>query len=541
MVLASSISDAGNEYRIEINALDCSSGKPIARARNDVANRNELIHQFGVAEAQLRKKLGEPKASLARFNKPLEEATSASPEALQAGLIGYKHHLAADFMGAALNYEKAIELDPKLALAYEALGAAYAASGKRDLEISAIKKAYELRDRLAEPNRLNADYEYFVFVTGEQEKALVVTSQLVETFPRDFTARVNLGHCLSVLGQPDRSVDQYREAARLFPNAFSYEELVLLSIYANSFNEAEATLKEADARQFDSYYLHHGRFLLAFLRDDQVALQEQWGRDNDNPTTKPLSLVEKSAVEGYYGRAQAMQELVQKAAVISDGSETGTNPYSVNFTASWAQVALYEANVGNFSLARKLGANALRNANNPDEQILLALALARAGDTENAQKLADVLDKQHPLDTLIQNYCLPTIRAAMRLNVNDPSGAVAVLLPALKYELTDNDSLNSVDSAYIRGLVYLQMGDGRAAATEFQKLLDHRGLVSTSVTGALAYVQMGRAQKMAGEEAAARKFYEEFLTLWKQADPDIPIYRQARTEYVALRKGSTGP
>jgi outer membrane protein assembly factor BamD (BamD/ComL family) len=161
--------------------------------------------------------------------------------------------------------------------------------------------------------------------------------------------------------------------------------------------------------------------------------------------------------------------------------------------------------------------------------------LARAGDTENAQKLADALDKQHPLDTLIQNYCLPTIRAAMRLNVNDPSGAVAVLQPALKYELTDSDSLNSVDSAYIRGLAYLQMGDGRAAATEFQKLLDRRGLVLTSVTGALAYLQMGRAQKMAGDEAAARKSYVEFLTIWKNANPDIPILKQAQAEYAKLQ------
>jgi tetratricopeptide (TPR) repeat protein len=173
---------------------------------------------------------------------------------------------------------------------------------------------------------------------------------------------------------------------------------------------------------------------------------------------------------------------------------------------------------------------------NRDGKLYLALAFARAGKNEQARKMADALDQEAPLDTLVQNYSLPTIRAAMKLNANDPAGAIAALQPSLKYELSFNLSFNGLYPAYIRGLAYLQLGDGRLAAAEFQKLMNHRGLVASDVIGALAHLQMARAQKMMGDKASARKWYEDFLALWKDADTDVPIYRQAKAEYARLEK-----
>jgi len=196
---------------------------------------------------------------------------------------------------------------------------------------------------------------------------------------------------------------------------------------------------------------------------------------------------------------------------------------------------LWEAESGDSVHAGKMAATALKTVSNRDGKLYLALAFARAGNTAQARKMADALDQNSPLDTLIQNYSLPTIRAAMKLNANDPAGAIAALQPSLKYELSFNFSFNSLYPAYVRGLAYLQLGEGRLAAAEFQKLLDHRGLVGSDVIGALAHLQIARAQKMMSDEASARKWYEDFLVLWKDADPDIPILKQAKAEYANLR------
>ena len=183
-----------------------------------------------------------------------------------------------------------------------------------------------------------------------------------------------------------------------------------------------------------------------------------------------------------------------------------------------------------------MAATALKTVSNREGKLCLALAFARTGNTEQARKMADALDQDYPLDTLVQNYSLPTIRAAMKSNANDPAGAIAALQPSLKYELSYNWSFNSLYPAYIRGLSYLQLGQGRLAAAEFQKLVDHRGLVGIDVIGVLAHLQMARAQKMMGDEDSAHKWYEDFLALWKDADPDIPIYQQAKAEYARLKK-----
>ena len=522
--ITDSIADAGNRYRIEMQAIDCQSGAAVARVE-EVANRNDVVHVLGVSAAQLRRKLGEPAASLARFNKPLEEALSSSVEALQVGTLGYKRHIVGDLKGAIPYYQRALELDPNLAPTYEGLGAAYNSLGERDLAVSAYTRAYELRARITEPSRLGTEYVYYAWVTGEREKAYSVLLQSVQTFPRNVSARVNLSSCLAFLGQPDKADDEAREAARLQPTAFTYSEWIIHSIHAERLNEAQAALDEAAVRKFDAFELQDHRIRLAFLRNDQRAMQEQWNQAMGRPDAYRFLLL-RSYVEEPHGRFRRARELIQQASDMAPGAAAEPR----------YETALWEAESGDSARARQIAATALKTVSNREGKLVLALVFARAGNIEQARKMADALDQDSPLDTLVQNYSLPTIRAAMKLNANDPAGAIAALQPSLKYELSFNLSFNGLYPAYIRGLAYLQLGEGRLAAAEFQKLVDHRGLVGIDVIGALAHLQIARAQKMMGDEASARKWYEDFLALWKDADPDIPIYQQAKAEYAGLGK-----
>jgi Tfp pilus assembly protein PilF len=265
--------------------------------------------------------------------------------------------------------------------------------------------------------------------------------------------------------------------------------------------------------------------MLAFLEGDEPSQNEQWHWAVGKPDVGRFLAVQ-SYVEAYHGRFRTARVLMRRA--IDSARSGGTLPIDRLYEAR------AEAEVGNVLEARRLAAQALDRSQNRDRQLMLALVLARAGDVEQAEQLADSLDGAFPLDTSIQHYCLPTIRAAMKLQANDPAGAVEILRRTEKYELADQASFSVLYPAYIRGLAYLQMHEGRLAAAEFKKLLAHPGLVGTSVTGALSHLQLARADRMMGDEAGARNAYEDFLTLWNTADSDIPIYLQAKAEYVEL-------
>jgi len=531
MMITSSIADAGNRFRIELNAFACQSGNTIARVRENAGSRNEVVHLLGGAAAQLRGKLGEPATSVTKFNKPLEEATSPSLEALQLLTEGYRrHHATRDARVAFPYYRRATELDPDFALAYAALGDAHTDLND-GLAAAAEKKAYELRTRMTEPTRFQAETGYYTLVTGEQEKAYPVLLQWVQTFPRDVMGRYNLARCLQLLGQPGPAADEAREAARLLPTALSYSRSMSYSIVADRLEEAKATFDEAQARKLDSPFLREVRVLLAFLQKDEPAMQELWSWAAGKPIADSF-LSDRSRIEAYYGQFRGANRLTEQAIELDSKSDART------LAQRLLVEALPEAEVGNSAQAQRAAAKALAIAPDRNTQLVVALVFARAGDIEEARKLADAISWDAPLNTVVQNYCLPTIRAAMKLHEKDPAAAVEILRPTVKYDLAYPASFNGLYPAYIRGLAYLQMDEGRLAAAEFQKLLDHPGTVGRDVTGALSHLQRARAQKMMGDQAAARRSYEDFLTLWKDADSDIPIYQQAKAEYAKLRTGS---
>jgi tetratricopeptide (TPR) repeat protein len=306
--------------------------------------------------------------------------------------------------------------------------------------------------------------------------------------------------------------------------------LIFGNIVTDRLDEAQKVFDEAAARKFDAPPMHVTRALLAFLKKDEPVMQEQWNwavGNVGNPAGESLLLYARPSVETYYGQFREARALMKQGIALGGDANSTLWYESVQ--------ALREVEAGNSARAQRAATKALQEVQDRDTQLTLALVFARAGDIEQAQKLADALSQGFPLNTVVQNHCLPTIRAAIKLRENDPADAVEILQPAIRYDLADAESFNSLYPAYIRGLAYLQMGKGQLAAVEFQKLLDHPGRVAREIIGALSHLQLARAQKMMGDEAAARKSYEDFLTLWKDADSDVPVYQQAKAEYAKLR------
>ncbi len=526
-VIASSIADEGNRFRIELDGIDCRAGKTFAKANGVVSGRNDIVQTVGVLAQELRIKMGEPRDSVAKFGKPLDVATSSSLEALQLLATGYRFHLLRDPRGISY-YQRAIGLDPKLALAYAALGALYSNTGDTAAASAAGQKVYELRDRLTGPTRFLTETLYDGLVTGNLEKAYPVYLEWTQTFPEDVRAHINFAFCLINLGEYERAAAEAREALRLLPSAATYGSVVQVVLLQNHLEEARAAYDEAERQGIDSIGLHNVRNLLAFLQRDKSAMQEQVAWAADKPGTAVILWGEANA-EAYEGRFRNAGPWLERGRESTAKSNAST--LAIAYTGNFA---LQETEVGKVADAQKLMASLPAGIEGRDLRLLEAMCFARSGEIEKAQRLSESVGQEFPQDTMVQRYYLPVIRAAIQLQQNHPAGAIEALRAAAKYELGNPDIFNSVYPAYLRGLAYLQMGNGSLAAPEFQKLLDHPGVVGRFVTGALARLDLGRAQAMAGDKASARQSYQEFLNLWKDADPDVPIYGQAKAEYARL-------
>ncbi|MFY9688922.1 MAG: tetratricopeptide repeat protein, partial [Candidatus Acidiferrales bacterium] len=526
LAISESIGDAGNGYHLQMRALDCGSGATLAKEQADIGERNEVVRELGVTAARLRAKLGEPADSLARFNQPLEKALSPSLEALQAATQGGKLYLAGDAERALKLFQRAVELDPNLALGYWRMGAAYLFLGNTKLSAASYTRVYQLRDRLTERDRLNAEIDYYGRVTGNWEKEYSSVLRFLEIFPRDVLAHANLRAAFVYLGHPDRAADEAAETARLRPSAYYFGSAIQSIRLASRFSEAKSWLAEADALKFDNSLIRRERLIVAFATGDRDNVEKILAKEERGSYREDF-LLEHSLIEVQQGRFQSAERLRLQAL--------GRTSKASN--ADWWVIvsALEDAEVGKDVEARRYESKVDGSSLDSDGKVALALALARSGRTEEAGKLADQVSADGPENTLVQHYFVPTIRAAIKLQQHDPATAIELLRGTTKYDLAFTGSFNYVYPAYIRGLAYLELGDGRSAAAQFQKLIDNPGFTVRHVTGPLAWLQLGRAQKMMGDEATARKSYETFLDLWKNADPDIAIYQQAKAENAKLQ------
>jgi serine/threonine protein kinase len=525
IAIAPAIADAGNRLRLELKAVDCQSGATISLIRHEAASRNDVVAALGNAALQLRTELGEPSSSVAKYNSPLDQATSSSPDALELLTVGYRRHLAGNVLEAIPYYERAVQIDPNLALAHAALGAAYTNVGDATQAAVAARTAFSLRDRMTAPARFNAESSYHFEVNGDSEASCSVLAQWVDAFPHDVIARINFSSCLLNVGELDRSLGEAREAARLLPAAFTYVMWIGRAMQTDRLEEAQKALDEARVRGFDSPLLRDSQVQVAFLRNDEAAMQQQWAWAAGNADAH-LLIGGKALVESSRGQFRAALRTQQTATSLAA---------SVHFADNYGlEMALARAIVGLPPSERAtISANSLLGA-----RLLGALVLARTGQIEEARQATEVLRRDLPLHTIVQKYGLPLIEATMRLQMNDPAGAVVALEPATKYDLAYNFGyFPALYSSYVRGTAYLRLNQFVSAIAEFQKLQAHPGLTSRWVFGPLARLQTARAQRGLGDDTAARSSYEAFLALWKDADADIPVYREAKAEYSALRDG----
>jgi tetratricopeptide (TPR) repeat protein len=475
----------------------------------------------------LRGKLGESLSSGEKYATPVEEATTPSLEALKAYSLGRKTFFAKGNTAALPFLKRAVELDPNFAIAYRAISAVYGNLGEPGRQAENIRKAYELRGKVSERERFYIEANYYWTGTGELEKAVPAYEVWQQSYPRDYALHVHLGAIYASLGNLEKALEEHREALRLDPNSsVNYGNLGGAYMALNQLDEAEAVYKLAEERKLESETLLASRYQLAFLRGDTAQMAQLVSAAMGKPGTEDAMLATQADTEGWYGKLKNAHELTRRAmdsAEYNDAKETAAS-YQ-------AQAALREVESGNREQARAEANAALKLAPNRDVRCVAALALARARDTAGAEKLATELDKTYPLDTLVQRYWLPTIRAAVALERKDLNGAIELLKAASSIELSGSGDLVLV---YVRGEAYLTLNDSNRAAAEFQKFIDHRGQVGSLIYGALARLQLARAYSLQGDTAKAKAAYQDFLTLWKDADPDIPILIAAKAEYAKL-------
>ncbi len=529
-VLDGTISSLGTHYLINLDAVACTTGDSIAKEEAEAASKEEVLKALDRASSNLRSKLGESLPSVQKFDVPFE-ATTSSLEALKNYSMGIKIKYEKGDASSIPFLKRAIELDPNFASAYSVLAIGCANAGQPSLALEYATKAYQLRDRVTEREKQGISASYF-HATGEVEKVAQTYQQWKESYPRDFVPYGNLGVIYNAMGLYDKALLEFQEAGRLRPeNVINYGNLASAYIFLNRLDEAKATLDEALAHKLDGANLRSWIYTLAFLRRDEALMQQQLTWAAGRPGDEEGLLSAQSDTEGYYGRLNKARDFTRRAVELSLQGDSREEAALFQIDS-----ALREAEIGNTASAKKGVKAALAFSSGRDLKVAAALALARSGDAAAAKALIEELEQKYPTHTFLKLYWLPTIRAALELNQGHPSQALADLQSATPYELGQAGlGFNSIYPAYVRGQAYLKARNGIAALAEFQKMLDHKAIVQNSVIGSLAYLQVARAYAVAGNTAKAKAAYGDFLTLWKDADPDIPILREAKAEYAKLQ------
>ena len=532
VLLTGSITSMGRHYALQLKATNCQTGGVLGRAEVEAESREKVLQTLGRAATQLRSQLGESLASVEKFATPIEEATTPSLEALKAFSQGrWVFHTKGEV--AALPYfYRAVEIDPNFAAAYVNIANMYGNLGQATRAIEYTKKAYGMRERVSERERYRILAFYHLQVTGDVGKRNEVCELWKQNYPRDFAPSNILAFDYINVGEWEKALQEAEDSLRLEPEITTTNAaLVRIKVALNRTEDARTTLEQAQTRKLDSRDLRVATYEVAFLQEDQETMDRQlaWaaGRSGD----EDWMLSTQSDTEAYFGRLHKAREFSQRA-VESAGRADAKE------TAAWwqANAGLREAEFGNASRARQNALAALALAPGRDVRSLAALALARAGDTAQAQKLAEGLSKDLPQDTMVQGYWLPSIRAAIELDAKDAAKAVEILQTAMSFELGKGDPfLVPMYPVYLRGQGYLLAHQGKEAAAEFQKMIDHRGIVVNFPLGALTHLGLARAYALQGDTAKAKAAYQDFLTLWKNADPDVPILQQAKAEYAKLQ------
>lgn len=524
-VLDGWIAKLGTQYVLGIRALNCRTGEHITDLQTTIAGKELVLKTLGDMTGQLRAKLGESLSTVQKFDTPIEEATTSSLEALQAFSIGRQMMVQkGESAECVIFFQRAIHIDPGFAIAYAALGNAYANLGETGLAAENTRKAYQLRAHVSEHERLYIESHYYQFVTGDLVKASQIYELWAATYPNDEAPRTNLAVIDSDLGKFDRSLQLAQEAVRIASHdGQSYANLVNAYISQNNPEQASAVAKQAISQNLDSSQLRLYLYDVAFLQQNSTAMQQQVAWGSGEPGVEDAFLDDQADAAATSGQLARAKELTVRATEAAKGA--GEEETAAGYVVDEAQ---REAEFGNNSQARQAAATALTLASDRDTKYGAAVAFALSGAADRAQSLVAQLDKDFPDDTFVQSLYLPTIRGAIAVSQNDPARAIQALEAARPYEV---GLAGGLLPAYVRGLACLEQNDGGKAEIEFRKIIDHPGVVLNSPIGPLAHLQIGRAYLMQGKPAAAKAEYDDFLNRWKYADQDIPILRTGKAEY----------
>jgi eukaryotic-like serine/threonine-protein kinase len=532
--IAGSVSSLGAQYVISLSALNCATGDALARRQAQAGGKEHILEALSDAASRLRGDLGESLSSVQKYDVPLAEATTTSLEALKTYSMGRRVSREKGTSEGIPYFKHATELDPNFALAYTSLSTSYYNLNQIELSIAAVQKAFELRDRVTERERSHITTLYYDTATGELEKATEGYKQWMQTYPRDVVVRADLANEFMVAGKYQEAVEAERSQLAGEPSVVDYLNLVASYIGLNRFDEAQAAIADAAARKLDDPVLHENAYNLAFLRGDVAAMEREVSLSAGKPGWEDLILFMHSNTAAVHGRLNEARSLSRRAA------ESARRNELKEVAALWlADAALREAAFGDREQAHQFANDSTKIApSSRDAQVLIAIGLGRAGDTARAQAIQDDVNHRFPVNTVIQSVWLPAIRAQMELSRGNAGQAVESLQSATAYELGEGiGSLNfsCILPAYVRGEAYLGAKNGGAAAAEFQKFLEHRGLVANCWTGALAHLGLARAYALSGDKGKARTAYQDFLALWKDADAGVPVLQQAKAEYAKVQ------
>ncbi|MGA8608621.1 MAG: protein kinase [Candidatus Sulfotelmatobacter sp.] len=530
-VASGSIANLGSQYVVTLDAVACNNGDSLAKERAEAASKEGVLKALDTSAATLRARLGESLASVQKFDVPME-ATTPSLDALKAYSMAIATGRTKGDSEAIPFMKRAIELDPNFAMAYVGLGIEYANLGQPGVAADYGRKAYTLRDRVSDREKFRISAFYFQYVTGEMDKAIESYELWAKSYPREMVPHGNLGSLYASVGQYDKAIAETETAQRLEPTITDYANLASNYISVNRMKDARLTLEEAQRNHFDGLFIRGDLYSLAFLDGDNAEMERQVAWAAGRPGEEDQMLNTHADTQAYYGHMAKARDLARQAAdsaVRADAKETA---------AQWLAIqAVREVEVGNASAARQAVARALALAPARDVKVLSALALARAGEYSQSKNIMAALKKSEPSNTFLKVYWFPVLEASMAIAQHAPDRAVIALEPALPYELGSPppEAIGTLHPAYLRGLAYLDEKNGTAAASEFQKFLDHPGVVQNFLLGSLAHLQLGRAYAISGDQTKAKIAYNDFLTLWKDADPDIPVLKAAKEEYAKIQ------
>ena len=526
-MLSGSIATLGSQYVVALDATNCATGDSLAREQVTAAAKEAVLPAVGKAASSLRGKLGESLASIQKFDTPVTDATTSSLEALKA-------YAAADAMrngGGETEsiplFQHAVDLDPNFALAYARLAAIYGNVGEEDRQAEAAKKAFDLRERVSEREKFYIAAHYYSAM-GNIEKEKETLELDTKAYPNDYSAFGNLAVEYNLFyGQFEKAIPMANQAASLEPNVpFGYLHAAIAYMALNRLEEARSILQRAVDVKADNLFVHQLLYDLAFLNGDADGMQRQLKWSEGKPS-EYLLLNEATSGAAAQGQIQKAGELVQRSVQVSE--RLGFKGTTADTQAGWA---VTQAEVGNASKVRELAASSSGLAHGRGNLESVAVVLAITGEASRAQSITDELDHRFPDDTLLHQVSIPCIRALIELNRKAPDAAIQALQSATPYELGSAQGLFPI---YVRGLAYLQAKRGVEAAAEFQKMVDHRGIAPTAPEHSLAKLGLGRAHATTGDTAKARAAYQDFFALWKDADADIPILKEAKAEYAKLQ------